>query len=219
MFHDERCPFALPAVLREARRSGIEPKEIVMRRAFPFRGGSWLTCLLLLASPGARADGMQIFVRTPAGELLVLDVDPSDTIESVVAKLVDRTGSDPACIELRFEDRPLEEGRTLADYRVQKEATLEWIDLCPPDAGGPGDPGDGAEEVGSSDAGDEDGSGDAGNEPDGAGEPDAGGPFTDAGAPPEDPDEQATGCNGCTAGPGGWLALLAMGLPLRRRWR
>merc|ERR1712024_48880 len=51
---------------------------------------------------------MQIFVKTLTGKTITLEVEPSDTIENVKAKIQDKE-------------------RTLSDYNIQKESTLHLV--------------------------------------------------------------------------------------------
>jgi hypothetical protein len=90
-------------------------------------GLRYMLVLLALLCATLSASAMQLFVKLQTGKTITLEVEPSDFIEDVKQKVTDKEGIPPAQQRLFRNSTELLDGRTLADYSVQNETTLNLL--------------------------------------------------------------------------------------------
>ena len=70
---------------------------------------------------------MQIFLKLLSGKTILLEVEPSDTVENVKAKILDKDGIPVEKQRLIFAGKEIENNKTLATYNIQHESTVNLL--------------------------------------------------------------------------------------------
>ncbi|KAK9830659.1 hypothetical protein WJX74_001036 [Apatococcus lobatus] len=70
---------------------------------------------------------MQIIVKGLTGQTTAVEVDSSDLVQDVKARLQQQAGCPPEQQRLMFGSKQLEDNKTLLDYNIQRESTIHVL--------------------------------------------------------------------------------------------
>lgn len=83
-----------------------------------------LCTLITLSFFISHAYADQLFVKTPEGKYITLEVEGSDTVNSVKVKIQEKLGTPVKEQRLVFSGKELDDDKVLYDYNITKDSIL-----------------------------------------------------------------------------------------------
>ena len=72
---------------------------------------------------------MQIFFNHYDGKTITMDIEPTDTVETMRLKMYEKKGVPPDCISFIFAGKHLYDHQTLEECGIIKESKVHWVIL------------------------------------------------------------------------------------------
>ena len=86
---------------------------------------SIVLAILIFVTAALSTSATQIFVKLFDDKTITLEVELSNSVEEIKAKIQEKEGILPENQQLTFNGKLLENGKTLADYNIEKESTIQ----------------------------------------------------------------------------------------------
>jgi len=70
---------------------------------------------------------MQLFINTVIGKIIIVEVEPSDSIQIIKIKIQEKEGIEITNQRLIFAGRQLADEKTVQDYKIQTDSTIHLV--------------------------------------------------------------------------------------------
>jgi ubiquitin len=77
-----------------------------------------------MAALASMTSSIQIFVKSPCGKTLSLEVENTETVQNLKAKIQDKEDSQSSEQRLVYNGKVLEDGNTLASYAISNDSVI-----------------------------------------------------------------------------------------------
>jgi hypothetical protein len=84
-----------------------------------------ITDFIRTSSDFIHTERLEILVKSSSGKIIALDVDASETVENIKAKIHEKEGIPPSLQRLQYDGQLLQNERRLYDYNIRPDSTLD----------------------------------------------------------------------------------------------